>query len=219
MTSAALRRAIIFAGGELGEWAAALIQPNDYIIGADRGALYLAESGLPLHLAVGDFDSIDPQQLAYVRQHAGEMLAFDAVDKDWTDSELALREALARGWRDVVIVGGLGSRFDHTLANVYLLCLAADEGCSAVLVGEHNEIRLLTGPGECRLDADPRFEHVSLLPIAGEAAGITLSGFVYPLNDATLRMGMTLGVSNKLAGTEGIVELGEGRLLLIRSRD
>lgn len=219
MTTAVQSRAIIFAGGELGAWAKPHVRPDDYLVGADRGALFLVESGLPLHLAVGDFDSIEPEQLDVVRAHAKEVLAFDAIDKDWTDTELALREALARGFREVLIAGGIGTRFDHTLANVYLLCLAADDGCSAMIVGEHNEIRLLTGPGECRLNADPRFEQVSLLPVAGSAFGITLQGFAYPLNDATIHIGMSLGVSNKLVGEEGVIELREGRLLIIRSRD
>lgn len=212
-------RAVIFAGGELGGWAAALVRPGDFVIGADRGALFLAEAGLPLHLAVGDFDSIAPDELDRVRAHARQTIAFDAIDKDWTDSELAIREALARGYRDLVVCGALGTRFDHTLANVYLLCLAADEGADAVIVGERNEIRLLTGPGDCRLEADERYANVSLLPVAPQASGITLRGFAYPLDDATLRIGMTLGVSNRLAGPEGIVSLREGRLLIVRSRD
>lgn len=219
MTSSLHTRAVIFAGGELGDWATALVRPDDYLIGADRGAWFLAEAGLPLHLAVGDFDSVDRSQFEFIKQYALRMLTFDAINKDWTDTELALREALDRGFREVVIAGCLGSRFDHTLANVYLLCLAADEGASALIAGERNEIRILTGPGERRLAADPRYEHVSLLPVAGDAAGITLHGFAYPLNDATLRTGMTLGVSNKLAAPEGVIELREGRLLIIRSRD
>jgi len=219
MNTAVHPRAVIFAGGELGDWAKTHVRPDDYLIGADRGALFLAESGLPLHLAVGDFDSITPAQLDAVRAHADEALAVDAIDKDWTDTELALREAIARGFREIVIAGGLGTRFDHTLANVYLLCLAADEGCSAMIAGERNEIRLLTGPGECRLNADSRYEHVSLLPVASSASGITLQGFAYPLNDATIRIGMSLGVSNKLVGAEGVIALREGRLLIIRSRD
>lgn len=219
MTPTASRRAVVFAGGELGDWALALARPDDYLIGADRGALFLAESGLPLHLAVGDFDSIDSRQFEYVRARAERMLTFDAIDKDWTDTELALREALSLGFQEVVLAGVLGTRFDHTLANVYLLCLAADEGAAAVIAGERNEIRLLTGPGECRLQADPRYEQVSLLPVGGEASGITLHGFAYPLDNATLRIGMTLGVSNKLAAPEGVIELGQGRLLVIRSRD
>jgi thiamine pyrophosphokinase len=219
MTNAAQTRALIFTGGRLGDWAPPLIRPGDFLIGADRGALFLIERGFAPHLAVGDFDSIRPDQLAAVREAALECKTFDAVDKDWTDTELALREAIARGCRNVVIVGGLGTRFDHSLANVHLLRLAADASVSAALADEHNEIRLLSGPNVCRVEADPRYPNISLLPLTPEASGITLSGFAYPLRKATLRIGMSLGISNRLAEPEGTIALGEGQLLVIRSRD
>ncbi|WP_407923766.1 thiamine diphosphokinase [Cohnella fermenti] len=219
MANSPWNRAIIVTGGRLGEWAADIIAEDDYRIGADSGALFLAERGIRPHLALGDFDSIDERELALVRAMSDETLGFDPVDKDWTDTELAVREAIDRGYRRILIVGGLGSRFDHSLANVHLLALAASEGCEARLRDEHNEIGLLTGPSSQALEADDSFPVVSLLPLTPEASGITLDGFVYPLNDATLRIGMSLGVSNELAGRSGTIRLGEGRLLVIRSRD
>lgn len=218
-TNVARPRALIFTGGRLGDWALPLIREDDYLIGADRGALFLTERGHPPRLAVGDFDSIDERQLAAVREAAGECLAFDAVDKDWTDTELALREAISRGFRDIVIVGGLGTRFDHSLANVHLLRLAHELGSRAMLADEHNEIRFLAGPIDCRLEADSRYPNVSLLPLTPEAAGVTLVGFAYPLREAVLRIGMSLGISNLLAEPEGTIVLGSGELLVIRSRD
>lgn len=210
-------RALIFTGGSLGPWSLALAQPGDYLIGADRGALYLVEHGIAPDLALGDFDSVDGEALARIRAAAAETAEYDPVDKDWSDTELALREALARGYRDIVIAGGVGTRFDHSLANVQLLAFAAEAGAKTVLVDAHNEIRLLTEGG--RLEADARYPFVSLLPLTAEATGVTLTGFAYPLSDATLRQGMSLGVSNVLTADEGFIALRGGSLLVIRSRD
>jgi len=219
MTNGRQRRASIYTGGTLGDWALPPEGADDFFIGADRGALFLVEHDIAVDLAVGDFDSIDAQQFERVKAAAREMMTFDAVDKDWTDTELALREAVGRGFGEVFLYGGLGTRFDHSLANVHLLELASRSGCRAVLADAHNEIRLLEGPGTCRLEADSRFPYVSLLPLTPSASGITLRGFAYPLTDATLRIGMSLGVSNRLDADAGQIELREGQLIVIRSRD
>ncbi|MDI4645685.1 thiamine diphosphokinase [Cohnella hashimotonis] len=211
------RRAVIYTGGSLGPWSLALAQPDDYLIGADKGAFYLIQNGITPHLALGDFDSVDADALATIRAEAEETAEYDAVDKDWSDTELALREALARGYRDIVIAGGLGSRFDHSLANVQLLAVAVEAGAAAVLVDDHNEIRLLTEGA--RLTADDRYPYVSLLPLTSEVTGVTLTGFAYPLQEATLRQGMSLGVSNLLLADAGFISLRSGSLLVIRSRD
>jgi thiamine pyrophosphokinase len=211
------RRAVIFTGGRLGAWALDKLRPDDYLIGADRGAEFLLAHGRVPDLAVGDFDSIPPDMLSRIRNAARETISFDAVDKDWTDTELALREALNRGFREIRIAGGLGSRFDHSLANVHLLRQAMEREAQAVLEDEHNEIRLCGG--ECRLEADSRFPYVSLLPLTSTVTGVTLEGFRYPLNRATLRIGWSIGVSNILESDAGIITLSEGLLLVIRSRD
>lgn len=221
-TSSSSRRAVIFTGGKLGPWSLTLARPGDYLIGADRGAYFLVRHGIAPDLALGDFDSVDAKALDMIRAGAVETAEYDAIDKDWSDTELALREALARGYRDIVIVGGLGTRFDHSLANVQLLAVAVAAGAHAVLVDGHNEISLLVaadGIVECRIAADERYPYISLLPLSAEVAGITLTGFAYPLQEATLRHGMSLGVSNQLAADEGIISLRSGSLLVIRSRD
>ncbi|MBB6669186.1 thiamine diphosphokinase [Cohnella nanjingensis] len=217
MIQPSYRRAVIVTGGTTGPWSLARIRPDDYLIGADRGASFLVEQGYAPHLALGDFDSVDDAQLRTVRSRAGEFQSFDAVDKDWTDTELALREALKRGFRDIVIFGGLGTRFDHSLANVHLLAVALDAGASACLADAHNEIRLLAD--RCRLEADERYPYVSLLPLSPQVTGVTLQGFAYPLNDATLKLGMSLGISNYLVAPEGDIAVRDGLLLVIRSRD
>ncbi len=210
-------RAVIVSGGRLGAWALEHIRPSDYVIGADSGADFLVRSGRNPDLALGDFDSVPQDRLPAIRAAAGETCAVDAVDKDWTDTELAMREALRRGYRRILLLGGLGTRFDHSLANVHLLQQAFDHGCEAILLDEHNEIRLCSG--ECRIKADSKFPYVSLLPLTPKATGVTLTGFRYPLREAVLTLGYSIGISNVLEAETGRITVREGLLLVVRSRD
>jgi len=210
------RRAVIFSGGRLGEWALEDLRPDDVLIGADRGALFLVDNGCRPAFAVGDFDSVSADELERIRRGSDAVDAFDAVDKDYTDTELAFERALALEPSIIVLRGGLGTRFDHSLANVHLLVTAYRRGATAVLADEHNEIRLVTRAAKVRRG---RFTHLSLLPLTPEVTGITLTGFQYPLRDATLVMGQSLGISNIVTGDEALIEIGAGWLLAIQSRD
>jgi thiamine pyrophosphokinase len=211
------RRAVIYTGGRLGEWALRYMQPGDYVIGADSGALFLIDHGYEPDLALGDFDSVPAEALPVIAEKAREMLAVDAIHKDWTDTELALREAISREYSEILILGGLGTRFDHSLANVHLLLQAHTSNCEALLIDEHNEIRLCSG--ESRIEADEQYPYVSLLPLTMVVTGVTLEGFRYPLTDAVLTLGWSLGVSNVLDAPEGRISVTAGQILVIRSRD
>jgi thiamine pyrophosphokinase len=213
-------RIVIVAGGELGDWALEELRPDDMLIGADRGALFLVRHGLRPALALGDFDSVSDEEMAEIKRGSETTDACDPIDKDWTDTELAFRYALQREPKpgEIVLLGALGTRFDHSLANVHLLLRAHEAGIPCRIVDKHNEIRLVTGAGggEASLRRG-RFRQVSLLPLSPEVTGITLEGFQYPLREATLRIGQSLGVSNVLLAEEGTVRVREGWLLVIQS--
>ncbi len=210
-------RAIIFTGGNLGPWALDNLSTDDFLIGADRGAGFLVHNGYIPHLALGDFDSVNADQMRQIANAAQELLTCDPFNKDWTDTELALREAMRRGFKDIVIMGALGTRFDHGLGNVHLLRQANEQGCTLALIDEYNEIRLCTH--NLRLAANSRFPYVSLLPLTLEVTGVTLQGFRYPLDNATLRLGWSLGISNVIDAQIGTIAISAGMLLVIRSRD
>lgn len=214
------KRTIICTGGTVGEWALAEINDGDYIIGADRGAYFLLEAGIIPDLAVGDFDTVTAEQLTQIRQGAREFRSFDPVDKNYTDTDLAFSIALKRGAEEIVILGGLGTRFDHSLANVHLLLTALKNDTAAVIKDSNNAVRLI-GAGQRLQITKDRFKQVSLLPLSLDVKGITLYGFQYPLTDAELTMGQSLGISNLLAHDHeyGTVEISEGLLLVIQSKD
>ena len=213
-----MNRVLIFTGGRLGAWALAHLRPDDFLIGADRGGAYLAEHGIRMHVALGDFDSVSPAQLDAIRAACDRFEASDPVMKDYSDTELAFQEALLHKPAEIVLLGALGTRFDHSLANVHLLLTAKRSGVRCRLIDEHNEITL-TDSSLAVTNADNRYTYVSLLPLSEEVTGVTLEGFVYPLNDATLRIGQSLAVSNRLAESRGFIHIRSGLLLVIQSKD
>jgi thiamine pyrophosphokinase len=178
----------------------------------------LVRSGIRPALALGDFDSVTAEELEEIRHGSEAVDGYDAIDKDWTDTELAFRWALERKPREIVMLGALGTRFDHSLANVHLLLQAAEAGVPCRIVDACNEVALAMGE-QTTVVRRSRFRQVSLLPLSPSVAGITLDGFQYPLHDATLRIGQSLGISNVLLAEEGTIRVREGWLLVIQSVD
>lgn len=211
-----LQRIVIFAGGQLGDWSLRLLRETDTLIGADSGARFLIQNGRTPDIAIGDFDSVTDEEMALIRERSRSTIACDPIDKDYTDTEMAFRLALDMKPSELLLIGALGTRFDHSLANVHLLALADCFGIPAQIVDAHNRIQLISHT--CRLD---RIDHpqVSLLPLSEQVTGITLFGFQYPLREATLTIGQSLGISNVLLEETGTVQLKEGKLLVIQSRD
>lgn len=209
-------RILLFTGGNLGAWALQEVRPSDTVVGVDRGALFLIEHGIKPVLAIGDFDSVSREEFSSIQQQVSDVQACDPVWKDWTDTEMAFHWAMEQSPAEILLLGALGNRFDHSLANVQLLVKALQAGISCRILDEHNEIMLLDHA--TRIAANG-FSHVSLLPLTPEVTGITLTGFQYPLQQATLRWGQTLGISNVLVADTGTIELTSGYLLVVKSRD
>lgn len=214
------KRILIFSGGTLGDWALQEIREEDLLIGADRGALFLVQSGRIPDLALGDFDSVTLEEKATIRVRSRVFQECDPVKKDWTDTEMAFLRALE--WRpvpsEIVLLGVLGTRFDHALANVQLLRLGLERGIRCSIRDENNRITLMDGREPMEIEGNG-FTHVSLLPLSTEVTGITLEGFRYPLTDATLTVGQSLGISNVLQEKRGRIQARSGLLLVIQSKD
>lgn len=212
-------RIIIVSGGSLGSKALQIVrekEPEDVLIGADRGALFLANNGYRLTGAFGDFDSVNREEMVLMEASSDWVQSFDAIDKNWTDSELAFHWALEQNPKQIVLLGATGTRFDHTLANIYLLQKALEAGIDCIIIDENNEIRLID---RLTTIARSHYTYISLISISDHTTGITLEGFQYPLHRATLERGQSLGVSNVLANEVGTIQLDTGLLLVIQSED
>lgn len=211
-----IKRVFIFAGGNIDEHLLEEICEGDFIIGADRGALFLVEQDIKPNLAIGDFDSVTELELQKIKDHSLEIMTCDAINKDLTDTELAYELAVEKQPKEIILVGATGTRLDQTLANIQMMTKGLQHQIKTFIVDKNNFITLIGST--CTVE-ERGLSYVSLLPMTPEVTGITLEGFMYPLNQATLKMGHSLGVSNKLIAPLGTVHIDSGLLLIIQSKD
>lgn len=190
-----------------------LLGEAERIVAADGAANWLAQQSRQPDVLVGDMDSVAPALLAHL-EAAGCRVVRHRRDKDETDGELALREALALGAQRITLLGAWGGRSDHALANLSLLALPDLAEVPAAAFDGVSWLWLLRGTGEVRGEAG---DVVSLLPWGGDALGITTTGLAYPLLDEPLRMGAARGVSNVLLGTHAQITVRQGALLVIHT--
>lgn len=208
-----MERCVIVLSGPMADAEAVrpLVRPEDFVICADGGLDRARSLGFTPRLLVGDLDSLagaPPQGLPLLRYRA---------EKDETDTELAIDWALAKGYRDFLLLGGLGGRLDHTVANFSALLHLRRNGAEGRIADGGSEARMLLA-GSLHL---PRRDgwYVSVFPFEGEAEGVTERGLRYSLTDARLRGDRTLGVSNEFTDTpEAVISVEKGPLLILLSK-
>jgi thiamine pyrophosphokinase len=181
------------------------------ILCADGGARYAHALGLIPDLIIGDMDSLDKKIWQDFEEKEVAMASYPAR-KDETDTQLALTRALALSPKEILIFGAMGKRLDHTLANLGLLLTGLEKGVSIKLLDEDCEVFVMAGAATVSGEAG---QTVSIFPWGGEARGIALAGFEYPLEDAAMTMGRPYGISNRLAAAEGLIRVATGCLLII----
>lgn len=208
---------VIFCGGRITDYELIrkYLDGAVLIIAADSGARHCRKLGVKPGILLGDFDSISRIDWDALNADETEILRYPS-EKDMTDSELAIEIALERGCSRVILLGAVGSRLDHSLSNIFLLKKLLDHDCVGLIADEKNEIRLIRDRIELERE-DNAF--VTLLPMAGNAAGVSTKGLRYPLSDATLEEGSSWGVSNEFSEDTAIVTVKEGYLLVIISKD
>ncbi len=208
--------ALILANGKLGDGEVALehIRRAQLIICADGGMHHARALGVRPDVVIGDLDSLPADARDELEQAGAEVLAFPAR-KDETDLELALLYAVNRGATQIVVLGALGKRIDHELANILLLVHPRLATVEVKIVAGNQELTLVRGEARFRGDVG---DLLSLLPIGGDARGVTTWGLEYPLNDEPLYFGPARGVSNVFTTTEPIVRVREGLLLAVHTR-
>lgn len=190
-----------------------LLATATLIIAADGGSSACERLGIIPDVLIGDLDSTPPAIVEKYMQK-GVAIIRHPPRKDATDLELAIDFALLKGARRVILLGGLGGRWDMSLANI-LLCAAKKYCAMLITVAETDCTMHLLHPGKPFTLRGLPGEKVSILPLQGEVAGLTLLGFEYPLQAATLPFGTTQGISNVLLQPEATVEFVSGILLCI----
>ena len=189
----------------------------DKIIAADKGVQYAIQLGVKPDFILGDFDSLGEKWKKKMEQWQVPILTFPP-EKDYTDTHLAIEYAIEQGAEEITLLGATGTRLDHTWANIGLLQLAMKKGVHAHIVDKHNRITMICEKTVIKRE-DAFGDFISLIPYTEKVTGITLTGFYYPLEDAELTLGISLGISNELVDEIGIIQIGRGNLLVIESRD
>lgn len=189
-----------------------LAESADYIIAADGGQNRAREFGLQPDCVIGDFDSTTLNEdfdCLYITYPA---------EKDLTDTEAALTHALEKGCRNVILLGGMGGRLDHTMGNIGLLDKYYNSFDHMEFIDGKNRMELLKDSGRT-LKRDARYKYFGLVSLNAEASGIDIRGAKYELTGASLERASTLGVSNEFSEDTVEICVREGTLLIVRSAD
>ena len=188
------------------------------IIAVDRGLEVLYELNIVPNHVVGDFDSVSTTILQFYQKNAKVVFHPYNPEKDYTDTDIALKLAVELNSSTITIMGAIGKRMDHTLANIHILKEALEIGIPCEILDSYNKIYLVKE--NTQLAKDKTYgKYISFLPLTTTVKGITLKGFQYPLNNASLSVGLSLGISNEIVEDMATIELKEGILIVIESKD
>src|SRR5512139_2929333 len=209
-------RAIIFANGDASDpdivrhWTA----QADLIIAADGGTRHALSAGVMPHVVIGDLDSLAEAERAQLDRSGAQFIVYP-THKDYTDLELALRYAQQQHATEIIIFSALGGRWDQSLANLLLLTLPELAKVSTRIVDHSLTIQVIRDRAEIGGRVG---DTLSLIALNGDAHGVTIEGCEYPLNDATLPFGATLGISNVLTQNTAKITVKQGQILALHAR-
>ncbi len=208
-------KTVIFAGGTFTDRRKAqeLCRQAGLIIAADGGIGHCRNVQISPHVLLGDLDSASAELVDWAEKSGATLLRYPK-DKDKTDLELALDLARSHGATTVSLFGVLGGRWDMSLANLLLPAAPTYADLQITLYDGPTSIDLLRSGDRLEVSAT-RGSRVSLIPINGQAEGVTLTGFKYPLTDHTIPPGSTLGISNVLVAATGSIVIRKGQLICI----
>ncbi len=213
-------RTLIVTGGNINKkFLQKTVRENNinYIIASDRGVEILDACNIKPDHIIGDFDSINKEILdKYLNQDNIKIIKLNP-EKDFTDTHMALKLAIELKSTNIVILGAIGTRIDHTISNINVLKEALEKNIACEIIDEKNIIKLINK--KTILKKDNNFKYISLLPLTTKVEGVTLKGFKYPLEDAVLEIGQSIGVSNEQKEEIATIDLKNGILILLKTKD
>lgn len=209
-------RAFIYTGGTVyDEYVQEKPQKDDLIITADAGLLVAERMKIVPDVVLGDFDTLGEPQIP----EGAECFRLP-TEKNMTDTQYAVDLALERGAREIVIVGGLEGRLDHTLSLLAILeeLWGRREGrVFAMITSGKNRARFLRDSGV--LLPKSQYRYFSLIAADERVKGITLDGCKYPLKKKTLQRTRQWAISNEIEGNCALIEVRRGGVYVIESMD
>jgi len=200
-------------------------QKFDSIVCADSGLEAAERLGLNVSFLMGDFDSVDKNVLSgFLGKNSLDKKGTKYIkyprEKDYTDLHLALDWVVGQKPSGIIILGATGGRLDHFIANVNILMLPMKNNIPAYIVDPYNKLCLVDSRYRIKRNA-LWGKYISLCPLTEEVTGVCLYGMKYPLDNAVLKIGESIAVSNEMAegAEEAVITLDKGILIVIESKD
>ncbi len=187
-------------------------RPDDLCIAADAGYRTAQALGERVDILLGDFDSLGEPPSS-----DGFELMRVPTEKDLTDTQLAVEVALDRGADDIILVGGLSGRLDHTLSTLAVLEDLYDRGIPALITDGQSRVRFLRSSST--LIARSHYTYLGIVAVDETVKGVEIKGCKYPLERATLRRSLQFAVSNEITGNVALISVRKGAVYIIESRD
>lgn len=191
------------------------IKSGDLIIGADKGSEYLYDYEIMPNIILGDFDSISEEKLKKIEEKQVEIIKFPP-EKDYTDTEIAIMEAMKRGADTIYLFGGLGTRADHSLGNIGLLLTTKNKGARLLIVDDHNKMYL--ADKNMSLNGS-QGEIISFHALSDVVKGFEVRGAKYNLNSYDMHLLDPRAVCNEFIDTPINIKYESGELLIIHAID
>lgn len=202
-------RCVIIGGGDCSpELIKSNISENDYVICADSGYDIAVKANIQPDLLIGDFDSIT----SFVQNVKTITLP---IEKDLTDCEAAYNEGVKREFKNFLLLGGTGGRFEHTFANVSIMARASCEGNNFTIVDDKHTFYAITN-NSLKIPYSPN-KQISVFAFGDNAVGVTEKGFHYLIEDFTLNPFVPMGISNDITADFGEISVEKGTLIVIET--
>lgn len=182
----------------------------DFIIGVDGAADLLTNCNITADVIIGDFDTAKKINVLDQQNGGAEVVRLH-VNKNETDTEAAVNLAIERGAKNIIMLGAMGSRMDHSLANISMLKAIHKKGTFAKIIDDNNE--MFISDSEVKLCANIG-QTISILPLCGDIT-VTASGLKYPLEELYLPFGTTRGISNVIENSSVSINVSGGYALII----
>lgn len=211
------KKTLIISGGDVTKQILENTLKNsnfDNIIAVDKGLEILNKCKIQPNYIIGDFDSVNKD---LIQKYKNNKIIKLNPEKDFTDTHMAIKLALKLKSNYITIIGAIGTRMDHTIANIHILKECIERKIMCEIINQNNKITLIDKP--CYINLEKEYKYISLIPLTTNATGVTLEGFKYPLKNATLSIGESIGVSNEQIEQKAKIELKKGILICIKSRD
>lgn len=218
-----MKRVVICSGGPVEEAVdfeqLPFSEEETVFIGADRGALHLVKNGITPNEIIGDFDSLAKEEYEYLEQTVEKMTVLQ-VDKDETDTHIAILHALTYHPKEVILTAVTGGRLDHYEAVLHDMIRFQTQYPDIVFCirNKLNIIRFLF-PGTHNIEQDNHFKYISFFSFGETVEDVSLRGFLYEVTEENISIGNAKFTSNEVSGRIGTISFTAGICLMIRSSD